>query len=559
MNNKTSLPGTPMLFEADFKRTELPHQQEEEAVFYWEDDSFVHSGQSTINMTKALSQMNPSLKASFKQHFVSFTKQGEYSPNTYISIMKSLNGALNEQPTSAFDTEWIAQALVKPAFHRSKRGLINFFLHWKERDSAAINQGALRLMNNTAACPPGPRNVLSDDPEKSWLNNDEYEGLLSLIWNNYDRGDTGTQVTLIRLLSMQYARRPIQIAHLKIGDIRENDSSNRYGLTGRIVNFPGVKDITAETGFRDSKFEPHPLADHLWNLCNVQRQEVRALYEHTLGFTLTDDQLNKLPLFCNVARIKKARQILEDNRQLNLIENLDTRLFHLQPFRIIKVLSWIDNSPTCDYTAGQPLRSLRPKLPISPRTGKPMVITATRMRHTRARQLARQGVSNHMLSNWLGHTSERSLDAYYNDPAEQARQLNEAMAPLLAPLAMAFAGTLIDTGDQATRASVPTSKLEFASASELKGVGHCGKNSFCATTSIPIPCYRCKHFEPLVDAPHREVLEALEQRQAKENQVLTIGGPRNLLLPIDLSADIRAVANCIARCNARKAEREINP
>jgi hypothetical protein len=180
------------------------------------------------------------------------------------------------------------------------------------------------------------------------------------------------------------------------------------------------------------------------------------------------------------------------------------------------------------------------------------------MRHTRARQLARQGVPKHMLSHWLGHTSEKSLDAYYNDPAEEARQLDEAMAPVLAPLAMAFAGTLIDSDDQATRASDPTSKLEFACAGELQSVGRCGKHSFCATTSVPIPCYRCKHFEPLVDAPHQEVLEALVQRQTAEQQMLRIGGLRNLLIPIDLSADIRAVENCIARCNAHKIERARN-
>jgi hypothetical protein len=133
------------------------------------------------------------------------------------------------------------------------------------------------------------------------------------------------------------------------------------------------------------------------------------------------------------------------------------------------------------------------------------------------------------------------------------------MAPVLAPLAMAFTGTLIDSEDQATRAKDPSSKLEFARAGELKSVGRCGKHSFCATTSVPIPCYRCKHFEPLVDAPHQEVLEALVQRQAAEGQLLNIGGLRNLLVPIDLSADIRAVENCIARCNARKVEQGMNP
>jgi hypothetical protein len=52
-------------------------------------------------------------------------------------------------------------------------------------------------------------------------------------------------------------------------------------------------------------------------------------------------------------------------------------------------------------------------------------------------------------------------------------------------------------------------------------------------------------------------LDALQQRQSAEEQMLKIGGQRNLLIPIDLSSDIRAVENCILRCNARKAEREI--
>ncbi|MHC8333149.1 hypothetical protein [Pseudomonas sp. LB3P25] len=76
------------------------------------------------------------------------------------------------------------------------------------------------------------------------------------------------------------------------------------------------------------------------------------------------------------------------------------------------------------------------------------------------------------------------LAAYYNDPAEQARQIDEAMAPALTPFAMAFAGNLIDTTDQATKASDRSSKLEFARSGELKNVGHCGKLSFCATTCL---------------------------------------------------------------------------
>lgn len=554
MNKKASFPSKAISQGIDLKRTERPYQKGENT--YWDGDTLVYVGIKSIRMNKALSHFSPTMKESFKQNATSFLKQGKYSFYSHIAHFERLRAQLNTCPTTTFNAKWIAQALTNSSFLRFKSGILQFFLYWHERDSAAISKDALRLLDDSASIKMKRRNVLSDDPEKSWLSDEEYEHLLRATWNNYDCGACSTQVTLIRLMSMQYARRPVQIAYLKVGDIHENDDSASQGLIGRVVNFPGVKDRTTEHDFRDSKFETHPLADHLWDLCTIQRGEVKALYEHTLGLALTDDQLKQMPLFCSETQIKAARQLIEKHYQINLLENLDSRLFHIKTIRITRILIWSDNTPNCNFTADKPLGWLRTKPPISHRTGRTMIVNATRMRHTRIRQLARQGVPKHMLSHWLGHTSERSLDSYYNDPPEIARQLDDAMAPALLPLAMAFAGTLIDSEDQASRANDPNSKLEFAKGGELRSVGRCGKHSFCAITSVPIPCYRCKHFEPLVDAPHQEVLEALVQRQAAEKQPLKIGGLRNLLMPIDLSADIRAVENCIARCSARKAERE---
>jgi len=556
MNNKAALTRTDLLVDMDLKRTEHPSQQN--SKFYWEGDDLIHAGLGRILMAKAMSRLPHSLKESFQRHLISFSQQGDYAPNTYETIFKSLQGALTANPTNEFDTGWIAQALINITFRKNKFSITRFFLHWQERDRTAISTAALLLLDEAAAYRSGPRNVLSDDPEKSWLTDEEYDGLLRATWDNYDRGATCLQVTLIKLLSMQYARRPIQMSLLKVGDVRESDDSNNHGITGRIVDFPGVKDRGAVSSFRDSKFEPHPLPDHLWTLCQIQRIQVKELYEHTLGLALTDDQLNSLPLFCSEVQIEKARKLIESQYRLNILEHLDSEIFHLPHGRITAILRWKENKPSCDYGAQKSRWDWRPEPPISPRTGDTMVVYATRMRHTRARQLARQGVPRQTLSHWLGHTQDSSLSAYYSDPAEQARELDEAMAPLLTPLAMAFTGKLIDSEDEATRANDPTSKLEFAITEDLKSVGRCGKHSFCATTSLPIPCYRCKYFEPLVDAPHEEVLAALMERQAAEKQLLKFGGQRILLIPIDLSPDIRAVENCIARCITRKIERENN-
>ncbi|QOZ96004.1 site-specific integrase [Stutzerimonas stutzeri] len=555
MTERAALAITNHASEIDLNRTNRPSHLER--FFYWDTDFLVHTGVRTFAMNKGLSQLSPLLKKSLKKHLIMFTQQGNYAPSTYATIIGSLNSALRATPPSAFNTRWFIRALATPGFLNYKAGIAQFFSYWKERDSAAIEQEALRFLSDAASRGARPSNVLSDDPEKSYLTDEEYDGLLSATWDNYEMGASGTQITLIKLLSMQYARRPSQLAQLKIKDICIGSGTTTQGITGRLVNFPSAKDRTTETGFRDGRNEIHPLPDHLWELCQLQINEVKALYKYAFDFKLRDEHLKELPLFCSEGRINEAIDIIQNTFHLDLKANLASSHFHLRKLSITNILCWRQNTPSCQLGADKSHRSLRPRPPISPRTGKTMLITATRMRHTRARQLARRGVPKHVLSHWLGHTSDKSLKAYYSDPAEQARQLNDAMAPVLTPLAMAFTGALIDCENDATRATDPSSKLELASKGELLTVGRCGKHSFCSTASVPIPCYRCKHFEPLVNGPHEEVLNALTQRQGAEIEALKYGGQRNLLIPIDLSAEIRAVELCIYHCNARKIELKV--
>ncbi|MWJ28582.1 site-specific integrase [Halomonas sp. ZH2S] len=526
--------------DAELLRTQRPERPSSD--FIWEQDTFRRIGYGGVNMTKALSKFDLAQKESFKQAALDFSAKGDYAQTGFVSLMCAISKSLKHFPVSAFDTSWVAQTLKVPLFVLNIGTIKRFFVFWKARNPQAISDEALQLLIKIKSRAVYSNNVLSDDPEKSWLSDEEYEALLASVWRNYEDGLFSTSRTLITLLSMQYARRPIQIAHLKFQDVRNAASDDSSGLSGPVVSFPGGKDMGAETGFRDSKFEHHPLPGHLWNLFEIQRNEIQAMVEFQLDIHLSDSELQKLPVFASAGRIERAKYELTSQYRVDWRSNLDHHLFHMRPLRISQILAWTPNSH----------RDIEP--PLSHRTGRPLVVSATRLRHTRARQLARKGVLLHVLSHWLGHTNEKSLRAYYNDPAEDARKLDEAMAPTLMPLAMAFAGKLIDSEEQASRSNDPISRLEFAKNGELKNVGNCGKHSFCATTSVPIPCYRCRHFEPLVSAPHKEVLEALKIRQEEENQALRIGGARDLLVPIDLSADILAVKNCIDRCNARKRE-----
>jgi len=520
--------------------------------FRWEGNRLIQIGIDETNFY-ALSMLDPDTAQSLRDNFLDFASEGKYAMSTVSQSAFSINYSLSQHPTRTFDKAWVLNALALPSFRSQKGCIKSFFIYWRGRYPAAITDDALELLAKPLRQDRRPRNALSDDPEKGWLTDIEYEALLQCTWENYDNGKTGTQGTLLRLLSMQYARRPSQLASLKIGDFRDSFRDNGVQI-GRQIHFPGAKDRDAEDNFRDSKEEVHPVADHLWDLYQIQRHELKALYESIFNSSLTSDDLDQLPLFASKAQVELAIDELTRHYGLDWKSNLGHRLFHINPAWITRLISWKTNAPM--YFSEINAHGTMPMPPFSHRTGKPLVVTATRMRHTRARQLARLGTPKHVLSFWLGHTVHQSLDAYYSDPAEEARNINDAMGVALLPLAMSFTGKLLDDQSQASRADDPESTLEFATSEKLKEVGKCGKHSFCATTTIPIPCYRCKHFEPLVYAPHDEVLNALLKRQAEEKAMIKIGGLRKLLTPIDLSSDIRAVQACIKRCDQRKAELE---
>ncbi|MEW5497923.1 hypothetical protein ABGT23_20125 [Enterobacter cloacae] len=522
--------------------------------YYWEEDTLVRRYiASDFSMKTALSKLNYHLRESFKESVIEFLNNGNYSQSSYFRLLTALRAALNANPTDEFSIQWFSQALKRPGFHKCLSVIKNFFIFWNMRNSSALSREALYLLIKTEPCRTTNRNVLSDDPEKSWLTDREYDALLHTIWNNYDKEISDTQTTLIKILSMQYARRPIQLANLKNGDIQYSNISSS-GKTGHYIHFPGTKDLHSITGFRDSKVETHPLSEHIEDLFLIHFKNTRKMYEHVLNLILTDEQFSKLPCFSTQEHFRFAIDLLKKDHPYDTYDHLEHKILHLPAEKLSKIIRWQNNLESPEQLALYSGMVRVPTPPVSHRTQRNIVITATRLRHTRARQLARMDIPRYVLSHWLGHTNEKSLNAYYNDPAEESRKLDEAMAHILSPIAMSFTGKLIDSRDEFDTLITGSNNLEHSKNGELKNVGLCGKHSFCATTSVPVPCYRCKDFRPLISAPHQEVLDALLQRQQAEKESLKVDGLRNILLPIDLSQDIRAVQQCIELCNLRKAE-----
>lgn len=173
-------------------------------------------------------------------------------------------------------------------------------------------------------------------------------------------------------------------------------------------------------------------------------------------------------------------------------------------------------------------------------------ITPRRLRYTFASRLVDEGCSPLELADALDHTDLQHVMVYFNSRGRIVRQLDEAMAARLAPIAMAFIGRPISGAHEASRAGDPASVIRFkASNTHDSGeIGSCGSFTHCGLNA-PLACYTCMRFEPWLDSPHDVVLsELLRDRRRREE-----AGLDEKMIQIH-DPTILAVSEVIRRCDA---------
>jgi integrase len=495
----------------------------------WRENSAYIYGTGSVS-TKDIKSTFPSLLfLNMTAAFNEICRLNVYADITIVDIIQIISQHCRFSKTNFFSPN----SLLEFHDHCRRNNLTHFnkmktfIFYWNNLSPGAIDEKSIIALQSCASVkPPRPSgsNVRSDDESEGWLNDEEYYSVIDTIWFDYESGINSLWNTTASLLCAQYGRRPIQLAHLKIKDLSQKSDTERY------IEFPGAKDQNSE-GFRLSKFEIHPIGDHLWQMCQRLAKESINEFEKLLG-PLSYNLQKELPLFYPRSQLTKRIEIvnaLYSNKQ----DQCTSRILHTRAKRMSTVLrrstgTHVWSSRTNDYLEEY----------------------AYRFRYTRARQLARLGVSKATLSFWLGHDSRKSLDAYYDDPAERARVLDDGISNIMAPLAQAFRGRLIRNKSEATRAGDERSLIELEGKDD-SAVGNCGSSGFC-TASVPIPCYRCTKFEPWLDGPHEEVLQRLLERQNEENMIPLPGSGRRLLTPLQLDRDIQAVVNVINHCKKAK-------
>jgi len=343
--------------------------------------------------------------------------------------------------------------------------------------------------------------VRTRNPVEGPLSEDEYTALYSAVNAAYGRGAFPLWMLLLTRLLLACGGRISQYAALKLGDF--NDAT-------LVMSLPQAK-----TGLEDMRrsFLPFDISPQTGQLITEYKSGLKAK-----GY---DDNSAFFPqaLVMPIGPRKKLRAVD------------DLFYGHCTP-----------------DTLGSWFRTLVAE--IAPPTHRldfaPMPLTPKRFRYTFGTRLAEEGASKVVIANRLGHTDLQNVDVYFSASPKVIENIDKAMGPLLAPLAKAFQGQLVEDEASSTQNGAPGSCIiDFRISSDpIGGCNQCARG--CAFNK-PVACYTCFRFEPFLDAPHKQVRQhLLKEREKWAND------PRMAAINDE---SIRAVEEVISLCALVRKQR----
>jgi integrase len=305
--------------------------------------------------------------------------------------------------------------------------------------------------------------------------------------------------TLKQITLAQYAlflvlvftgRRLVQVRSLQVKDLKLITDNNlrQYKLNIPRVKQPGV-------GFREA-FNEIPIISDLYLVLKNQINSSIAHIEEYFCIVIPAEKRGQIPVFMEKSRIEEFETFEE------LYAEMQKKLDFLHMTRT---------------TASTQLQVVSVKnQATSERTGEFINFSSRRFRYTKGTNLYRRGIQGVALAEALDHGSTQNIGVYTQNTVETAEIIDEIMSPMLAPLAQAFAGTLINSERDAIRGSDPHSRVKNESQNSI---GNCGTHAFCASGYRA--CYTCVKFQPWKDAPHEEVRDEVlaERKRQHENGV----------------------------------------
>lgn len=311
--------------------------------------------------------------------------------------------------------------------------------------------------------------VRTRNPVEGPLSEDEYTALYSSVNAAYGRGDFPLWMLLLTRLLLACGGRISQYASLKLGD---------FDCAELVLSLPQAK--TREEHARSSLLD-----------FDIGPQTGQLIADYTNGLRV--DGYDENSAFFPQALVmprgpRKQMRGIGDLFYGHCVPSALSTRFKILLAEIAPPTSRLDFAP----------------MPLVPK----------RFRYTFGTRLAEEGASKVVIANRLGHADLQHVDAYVEASPKIVENIDRTMGVLLAPLARAFKGQVVEDEEHTTHKGIPGSRIiDFRVSADP--VGSCaGKGSNCAFNK-PVACYTCFRFEPWLDAPHEEVLKRLQVERGK--------------------------------------------
>lgn len=345
--------------------------------------------------------------------------------------------------------------------------------------------------------------VRTMDPATGPLTDIEYEAVVAAVRHAYASGSMPLSDYALVILAITLGARSLQLAMIKVKDLsvtQRADGSQVFIL--QITRLKQGKNIRARTLFR-----PRQLTPAVGILIEQQAAAARA-WAIKSGIPAEE-----APLFPSTSSAPQERRIV-----------LPALRGHSNANRMSTKISWILE-----------------KLGVwSHRIDGPMRLFQTRLRRTLGARAAAEGHPARVIADLMDHSWIDSSLVYIETRPDMIERIDKALALQIAPLAQAFAGTLVERPLPDSAASA--GKFVYIATQEtFEQAGKCGKFDFCGLAA-PLACYTCTYFNPWLDDIHETLLESLI---AERDELLRTADAR--IASVN-DRTILAVADVVNRC-----------
>ncbi|AKR44391.1 site-specific integrase [Methylophilus sp. TWE2] len=485
-------------------------------------NSWKLDGSLTLNwhLLKGLS-LESNFEEGFRRTLAVFASEmsASYTSNIFHALKTLLEATLSNSLSASCIQNYLG---TLDKLNEYKLGILKaFILDWDERGYPGLNKDvvpfidALVLKGNVKG-----KAVSKGCPHTGAYSLQEQQSILTWAVNSYDADKLDLEEFTWLIANMYLGSRPVQIRSLIKGDI----SFSRTIAGNEVYQLKRIAGKQRDAGFREV-FDDIEIDEDLALLLFNQAEASIAYIEGHFGKPVPKELIDLTPIFISREAVRSFRSLEECYQSLETTPDF--------------IFMRSDKARTLMLTISAKCNIRTPRL-----DGEYLSLRSRRFRYTLGTNASRRGLGAYHIAKILGHKDIQNVKAYVENTSEVLDIIDEAMTSVLAPLAQAFAGTLINSERDAIRANDPRSRIR---SNDGSGVGSCGEFGFCASGGRQ--CYLCSKFQPWIHGHHEKILdsvlserEALRQRGASE---FVIQSTDRLLL---------AIEQVVQLCDAAKLE-----